>query len=52
MKHMSSHLNLLVAMARGQLERKTRYKPHPKKNHQASYVHQSRSAARIPPKHK
>jgi hypothetical protein len=33
-------------------EEKTRYKPHPKKSHQAPYVHQSRAATRIPPKHR
>jgi hypothetical protein len=37
---------------KGPAREKTRYKPHPKKSHQASYVHQSRAATCIPPKHK
>jgi hypothetical protein len=37
---------------KGPAKEKTRYKPHSKKSHQASYVHQSRVATRIPPKHK
>jgi hypothetical protein len=37
---------------KGPAKEKTRYKPHPKKRHQASYVHQSRATTRIPPKHK
>jgi hypothetical protein len=37
---------------KGPAREKTRYKPHPKKSHQAPYVHQSRAATRIPPKHK
>jgi hypothetical protein len=37
---------------KGPAREKTRYKPHPKKSHQASYVHQSRVATRIPPKNK
>jgi hypothetical protein len=37
---------------KGPAREKTRYKPHPKKSHQASYVHQSRAATRIPHKHK
>jgi hypothetical protein len=37
---------------KGPAKEKTRYKPHPKKSHQASYVHQSRTSTRIPPKHK
>jgi hypothetical protein len=52
MTHMSSLLNPLVAMEKGQLKNKSRYKPHPKKSHQAPYVHQSRPATRVPPKHK
>jgi hypothetical protein len=31
---------------------KPRYKTHPKKSHQVPYVHQSRPATRVPPKHK
>jgi hypothetical protein len=37
---------------KGPAREKTRYKPHPKKSHQAAYVHQSRVATHIPPKHK
>jgi hypothetical protein len=37
---------------KGLAKEKTRYKPHPKKSHQAPYVHESRAATRIPPKHK
>jgi hypothetical protein len=37
---------------KGPTKEKSRYKPHPKKSHQAPYVHQSRAATRIPPKHK
>jgi hypothetical protein len=37
---------------KGPAKEKTRYKPHSKKSHQASYVHQSRTATRIPPKDK
>jgi hypothetical protein len=37
---------------KGPAKEKPRYKPHPKKSHQASYVHQSRPATRVPPKHK
>jgi hypothetical protein len=37
---------------KGLATKKTHYKPHPKKSHQASYVHQSCAATRIPPKHK
>jgi hypothetical protein len=37
---------------KGPAREKTRYKPHPKKSHQAAYVHQIRAATRIPPKQK
>jgi hypothetical protein len=37
---------------KGPAKEKPRYKPHPKKSHQAPYVHQSRAATRVPPKHK
>jgi hypothetical protein len=37
---------------KGPAKEKSGYKPHPKKSHQAPYVHQSRPATRIPPKHK
>jgi hypothetical protein len=37
---------------KGPAKEKTRHKPHPKKSRQAPYVHQSRAATRIPPKHK
>jgi hypothetical protein len=37
---------------KGPAKEKPRYKPHPKKSHQASNVHQSRAATRIPPIHK
>jgi hypothetical protein len=37
---------------KGPAKEKPRYKPHPKKSHQAPYVHQSRPATRVPPKHK
>jgi hypothetical protein len=37
---------------KGSAKEKSRYKPHPKKSHQAPYVQQSRAATRIPPKHK
>jgi hypothetical protein len=36
---------------KGPAREKTCYKPHPKKSHKASYVHQSRATTRIPPKH-
>jgi hypothetical protein len=52
MKHMSSHLNLLVAMGRGQLKRKLAASLTPKRAAKPPYVHQSRAATRIPPKHK
>jgi hypothetical protein len=37
---------------KGPAKEKPRYKPHPKKSHQALYIHQSRAATRVPPKHK
>jgi hypothetical protein len=37
---------------KGPAKEKPRYKPHPKKSHQAPYVHQSRAATRVPSKHK
>jgi hypothetical protein len=37
---------------KGPAKEKPRYEPHPKKIHQAPYVHQSRAATRVPPKHK
>jgi hypothetical protein len=37
---------------KGPAKEKPRYKPHPKKSHQAPYVHQSCAATRVPPKHK
>jgi hypothetical protein len=37
---------------KGPAKEKPRYKPHPKKSHQAPYVHQSRLATRVPSKHK
>jgi hypothetical protein len=37
---------------KGPAKEKPHYKPHPKKSHQAPYVHQSRPATRVPPKHK
>jgi hypothetical protein len=37
---------------KGAAKEKSRYKPHPKKSHQAPYIHQSCPATRVPPKHK
>jgi sulfite reductase alpha subunit-like flavoprotein len=37
---------------KGPAKEKPRYKPHPKKSHQAPYVHQIHAATRVPPKHK
>jgi hypothetical protein len=37
---------------KGPAKEKPRYMPHPKRSHQAPYVHQSRPATRVPPKHK
>jgi hypothetical protein len=37
---------------KGPSKEKPRYKPHPKKSHQAPYMQQSCAATRIPPKHK
>jgi hypothetical protein len=37
---------------KGPANEKIRYKPHPKKSHQAPYMQQSRAATRAPPKHK
>jgi hypothetical protein len=37
---------------KGPAKEKTRYKPHPKKSHQAPYIQQSQAATRAPPKHK
>jgi hypothetical protein len=37
---------------KGPAKEKPRHKPHPKKSHQAPYVHQSSPATRVPPKHK
>jgi hypothetical protein len=37
---------------KGPAKEKTRYKPRPRKSHQAPYIQQSRAATRTPPKHK
>jgi hypothetical protein len=37
---------------KGSAKEKTRYKAHPKKSHQTSYIQPSRATTRIPPKHK